>query len=157
MVDVGPAACSIKLGLRPFTLIDATQRAGMLTQPLRDRFGIDARLEFYRPEKLAPIVHRFDSGPVGLDNVAAANGEVRDTIEEAIEPYLFQQGYLQRTPSGRAAEWPGGHAGGLPAPGRHAAEDVWGGPVRHRIRSGPRSPAGGSAPRTARPGSWPRR
>lgn len=106
MVDVGPAACSIKLGLRPFTLIDATQRAGMLTQPLRDRFGIDARLEFYRPEKLAPIVHRFDSGPVGLDNVAAANGEVRDTIEEAIEPYLFQQGYLQRTPSGRAAGWP---------------------------------------------------
>ena len=179
----GPAARSIKLDLQPFTLIGATTRAGMLTNPLRDRFGIVARLEFYTPEELARIVHRsalllkvpidaagafeiarrsrgtprianrllrrvrdyvdvkadgrivmdladkalkmldvdahgldlmdrklleavvhrFDGGPVGLDNVAAAIGEERDTIEDVIEPYLIQQGYLQRTPRGRIA------------------------------------------------------
>ena len=179
----GPAARSIKLDLQPFTLIGATTRAGMLTNPLRDRFGIVARLEFYTAEELARIVnrsagllnvptdaegafeiarrsrgtprvanrllrrvrdyadvkgdgritkaladlalkmldvdphgldvmdrklleaviHRFDGGPVGLDNVAAAIGEERDTIEDVIEPYLIQQGYLQRTPRGRIA------------------------------------------------------
>ncbi len=183
MIGEGPAARSIKLDLQPFTLIGATTRAGMLTNPLRDRFGIVARLEFYTPEELARIVrrsagllkvptddegafeiarrsrgtprianrllrrvrdyvdvkadgrivkaladkalkmldvdahgldvmdrklleavvHRFDGGPVGLDNVAAAIGEERDTIEDVIEPYLIQQGYLQRTPRGRVA------------------------------------------------------
>ena len=183
MIGEGPAARSIKLDLQPFTLIGATTRAGMLTNPLRDRFGIVARLEFYTPEELARIVnrsagllkvptdaegaieiarrsrgtprianrllrrvrdyvdvkadgrinkaladkalkmldvdpqgldvmdrklleaviHRFDGGPVGLDNVAAAIGEERDTIEDVIEPYLIQQGYLQRTPRGRIA------------------------------------------------------
>jgi Holliday junction DNA helicase RuvB len=183
MIGEGPAARSIKLDLQPFTLIGATTRAGMLTNPLRDRFGIVARLEFYTPEELArivhrsagllnvptdaegafeiarrsrgtprianrllrrvrdyadvkgdgriakpladqalrmldvdplgfdvmdrklleAIVHRFDGGPVGLDNVAAAIGEERDTIEDVIEPYLIQQGYLQRTPRGRIA------------------------------------------------------
>ena len=183
MIGEGPAARSIKLDLQPFTLIGATTRAGMLTNPLRDRFGIVARLEFYTPEELArivhrsagllkvptdeagafeiarrsrgtprianrllrrvrdyadvkadgrigkaladkalkmldvdahgldlmdrkileAIVHRFDGGPVGLDNVAAAIGEERDTIEDVIEPYLIQQGYLQRTPRGRVA------------------------------------------------------
>src|ERR1700710_449552 len=183
MIGEGPAARSIKLDLQPFTLIGATTRAGMLTNPLRDRFGIVARLEFYTPEELARIVHRsagllkvptdaegafeiarrsrgtprianrllrrvrdyadvkgngsiskavadqalkmldvdahgldvmdrklleavilrFDGGPVGLDNVAAAVGEERDTIEDVIEPYLIQQGYLQRTPRGRVA------------------------------------------------------
>jgi Holliday junction DNA helicase RuvB len=183
MIGEGPAARSIKLELQPFTLIGATTRAGMLTNPLRDRFGIVARLEFYTPEELARIIsrsagllnvptdteggfeiarrsrgtprianrllrrvrdyadmkgdgritkglaemalkmldvdpsgldvmdrklleaviHRFDGGPVGLDNVAAAIGEERDTIEDVIEPYLIQQGYLQRTPRGRIA------------------------------------------------------
>ncbi len=183
MIGEGPAARSIKLDLQPFTLVGATTRAGMLTNPLRDRFGIIARLEFYTPEELcrivtrsaglmgAPIdaegamelarrsrgtprianrllrrvrdyaevkgdgrivkliadkaltmldvdpkgfdvmdrkvleaiVHRFDGGPVGLDNVAAAIGEEAGTIEDVIEPYLIQQGYLQRTPRGRVA------------------------------------------------------
>ncbi len=183
MIGEGPAARSIKLELQPFTLIGATTRAGMLTNPLRDRFGIVARLEFYTPDELArivhrsagllnvpidkagageiarrsrgtprianrllrrvrdyadvkaqghvsktvadaalamldvdplgfdvmdrklleAIVHRFDGGPVGLDNVAAAIGEESGTIEDVIEPYLIQQGYLQRTPRGRVA------------------------------------------------------
>lgn len=183
MIGEGPAARSIKLDLQPFTLVGATTRAGMLTNPLRDRFGIVARLEFYTPEELTKIVHRsagllnapidaagaseiarrsrgtprianrllrrvrdyadvkgtgriteeiaqkalamldvdpqgfdvmdrklleavihrFDGGPVGLDNVAASIGEERDTIEDVIEPYLIQQGYLQRTPRGRVA------------------------------------------------------
>jgi Holliday junction DNA helicase RuvB len=183
MIGEGPAARSIKLDLQPFTLVGATTRAGMLTNPLRDRFGIVARLEFYTPEELARIVkrsakllkapideqgeieiakrsrgtprvanrllrrvrdfadvkgngqitqeiahkalamldvdpqgfdvmdrklleavvHRFDGGPVGLDNIAASIGEERDTIEDVIEPYLIQQGYLQRTPRGRVA------------------------------------------------------
>ncbi len=183
MIGEGPAARSIKLDLQPFTLIGATTRAGMLTNPLRDRFGINARLEFYSAEELTRIVtrsasllnvttdatgameiarrsrgtprianrllrrvrdyadvkaqgridrsvaqaaltmldvdplgfdvmdrkllnavvHRFDGGPVGLDNVAAAIGEDAATIEDVIEPYLIQQGYLQRTPRGRMA------------------------------------------------------
>ncbi len=183
MIGEGPSARSIKLDLQPFTLVGATTRAGMLTNPLRDRFGIVARLEFYTPEELARIVkrsasllkvqtdveggfeiarrsrgtprianrllrrvrdyadvkgtgvitldiankalamldvdpqgfdvmdrklleaviHRFDGGPVGLDNIAASIGEERDTIEDVIEPYLIQQGYLQRTPRGRIA------------------------------------------------------
>lgn len=183
MIGEGPAARSIKLDLQPFTLVGATTRAGMLTNPLRDRFGIVARLEFYTPEELTRIVtrsagllnvpvdaagaieiarrsrgtprianrllrrvrdyadvkgngridktiadlalkmldvdpvgfdvmdrklleavvHRFDGGPVGLDNVAAAIGEEPGTIEDVIEPYLIQQGYLQRTPRGRVA------------------------------------------------------
>jgi Holliday junction DNA helicase RuvB len=183
MIGEGPAARSIKLDLQPFTLVGATTRAGMLTNPLRDRFGIVARLEFYSADELAVIVrrsagllkttidddgafeiarrsrgtprianrllrrvrdyaevksdgtvtratadqalkmldvdalgfdvmdrklleaviHRFDGGPVGLDNVAAAIGEERDTIEDVIEPFLIQQGFLQRTPRGRVA------------------------------------------------------
>jgi Holliday junction DNA helicase RuvB len=183
MIGEGPAARSIKLDLQPFTLVGATTRAGMLTNPLRDRFGIVSRLEFYTPEELtrivtrsagllkAPIdpqgafeiarrsrgtprianrllrrvrdyadvkgdgtidkalaasalvmldvdpegfdlmdrklleavIHRFDGGPVGLDNIAASIGEERDTIEDVIEPYLIQQGFLQRTPRGRMA------------------------------------------------------
>jgi Holliday junction DNA helicase RuvB len=183
MIGEGPAARSIKLDLQPFTLVGATTRAGMLTNPLRDRFGIVSRLEFYSPEELARIVkrsagllnapmdeaggieiakrsrgtprianrllrrvrdyadvkgsgvitleiahkalamldvdprgfdvmdrklleaviHRFDGGPVGLDSIAASIGEDAGTIEDVIEPYLIQQGYLQRTPRGRIA------------------------------------------------------
>jgi Holliday junction DNA helicase RuvB len=170
MIGEGPAARSIKLDLQPFTLVGATTRAGMLTNPLRDRFGIVARLEFYSAQELTQIVtrsaeiarrsrgtprianrllrrvrdyaqvkgngrvdaptadkalamldvdpqgfdvmdrklleaiiHRFDGGPVGLDNLAAAIGEEAGTIEDVIEPYLIQQGYLQRTPRGRTA------------------------------------------------------
>ena len=183
MIGEGPAARSIKLDVQPFTLVGATTRAGMLTNPLRDRFGIVARLEFYTPDELARIVtrsagllqveadaegafeiarrsrgtprianrllrrvrdyadvkgdgriskkiahdaltmldvdpegfdlmdrklleaviHRFDGGPVGLDNIAASIGEESGTIEDVIEPYLIQQGYLQRTPRGRVA------------------------------------------------------
>ena len=181
MIGEGPAARSVKIDLPPFTLVGATTRAGMLTNPLRDRFGIVARLEFYQREDLATIVrrsaqllgmdlddtgadeiarrsrgtprianrllrrvrdyaevkhsgridaeiadaaltlldvdhagldmmdrkfleavlHKFSGGPVGLDNVAAAIGESTDTIEDVIEPYLIQQGLLQRTPRGR--------------------------------------------------------
>ncbi len=183
MIGEGPAARSIKLDLQPFTLVGATTRAGMLTNPLRDRFGIVARLEFYTADELTRIVkrsagllevptdaegaleiarrsrgtprianrllrrvrdyaqvkgdgridariadlalkmldvdplgfdvmdrklldaviHRFDGGPVGLENVAAAIGEEAGTIEDVIEPYLIQQGFLQRTPRGRVA------------------------------------------------------
>jgi Holliday junction DNA helicase RuvB len=183
MIGEGPAARSIKLDLPPFTLVGATTRAGMLTNPLRDRFGIVARLEFYDDAELASIVRRsarllevaldddgareiarrsrgtprianrllrrvrdyaqvkgdgsvsravadaalrmldvdvlgfdvmdrkllvaviekFAGGPVGVENLAAAIGEERDTIEDVLEPYLIQQGYLQRTPRGRVA------------------------------------------------------
>ncbi|MCW8091482.1 Holliday junction branch migration DNA helicase RuvB [Alteromonas sp. ASW11-130] len=181
MIGEGPAARSIKLDLPPFTLIGATTRAGSLTSPLRDRFGIVQRLEFYNVTDLTTIVQRsadylnmqmessgateiarrsrgtprianrllrrvrdyaeikangevsadvaasaldmldvdkegfdymdrklltaiiekFDGGPVGLDNLAAAIGEEKETIEDVIEPFLIQQGFLQRTPRGR--------------------------------------------------------
>ncbi|GAL36977.1 Holliday junction DNA helicase RuvB [Vibrio maritimus] len=180
MIGEGPAARSIKIDLPPFTLIGATTRAGSLTSPLRDRFGIVQRLEYYKIADLQKIVQRsagclglsmepegaleiarrargtprianrllrrvrdyaevkgnghicadiadkalnmldvdnqgfdymdrklllaimekFSGGPVGLDNLAAAIGEEKDTIEDVIEPYLIQQGYLQRTPRG---------------------------------------------------------
>ena len=183
MIGEGPAARSIKLDLPPFTLVGATTRAGMLTNPLRERFGIVARLEFYSVPELTTIVRRsasllkvvledegareiacrsrgtprvanrllrrvrdyaqvkadgrvtkaiaeaalkmldvdalgfdvldrklllaviekFSGGPVGLDNLAHAIGEDAETIEDVLEPYLIQQGYLQRTPRGRMA------------------------------------------------------
>jgi holliday junction DNA helicase RuvB len=183
MIGEGPAARSIKLDLQPFTLIGATTRAGMLTNPLRDRFGIVARLEFYNSSDLTSIVtrsaallnvpideagakeiarrsrgtprianrllrrvrdyaqvkgngsidqtaaqaalkmldvdslgfdlmdrklleailYKFDGGPVGVDNLAAAISEERETIEDVLEPFLIQQGFLQRTPRGRVA------------------------------------------------------
>jgi Holliday junction DNA helicase RuvB len=201
MIGEGPAARSIKLDLQPFTLVGATTRAGMLTNPLRDRFGIVARLEFYTDEELTRIVtrsaglltvpmdaagameiarrsrgtprianrllrrvrdyaqvkgngsidattadralamldvdprgfdvmdrklleaviHRFDGGPVGLDNVAAAIGEEPGTIEDVIEPYLIQQGYLQRTPRGRIATLAAWRHLGLTPPARAGA------------------------------------
>ena len=203
MIGEGPAARSIKLELQPFTLVGATTRAGMLTNPLRDRFGIVARLEFYSAEELAHIVtrsaallevpidaagaleiarrsrgtprianrllrrvrdyaqvkgsghvdaatadralvmldvdplgfdvmdrklleavvHRFDGGPVGLDNLAAAIGEEAGTIEDVIEPYLIQQGYLQRTPRGRVATLAAWRHLGLAPPAR--ADDLF--------------------------------
>ncbi|MBY6348241.1 Holliday junction branch migration DNA helicase RuvB [Providencia rettgeri] len=183
LIGEGPAARSVKLDLQPFTLVGATTRAGMLTNPLRDRFGIVSRLEFYDVKDLTHIVarsarllnvsttdegtyeiarrsrgtprianrllrrvrdyaevktggvihtdcaqaalsmlevdpqgldlmdrklleaiiHKFDGGPVGVDSLAAAIGEERDTIEDVIEPYLIQHGFLQRTPRGRIA------------------------------------------------------
>src|SRR5687767_718531 len=205
MIGEGPAARSVKLDLPPFTLVGATTRAGMLTNPLRDRFGIVARLEFYTAEELARIVkrsagllkapmdeqggveiakrsrgtprianrllrrvrdyadvkgtghitqeiahkalamldvdpqgfdvmdrklleaviHRFDGGPVGLDNIAASIGEERDTIEDVIEPYLIQQGYLQRTPRGRIATLAAFRHLGV-APPKSAGSDLFG-------------------------------
>jgi len=205
LIGEGPAARSIKLDLQPFTLVGATTRAGMLTNPLRDRFGIVARLEFYDVDELTQIVVRsaqllgaaatdegsreiarrsrgtprianrllrrvrdyaevraagridagtadaalkmldvdasgldvmdrkllqtviekFSGGPVGLDNLAAAIGEERDTIEDVIEPYLIQQGYLQRTPRGRIASSAAWRHFGLAAPG--ASDELWGG------------------------------
>ncbi len=183
MIGEGPAARSIKLDLPPFTLVGATTRAGMLTSPLRDRFGIVQRLEFYSTPELTQIVERsahilevkidgngaseiarrsrgtprianrllrrvrdyaevkadgcitnevaaraldmldvdvngfdmqdrrlmlaiiekFDGGPVGVDNLSAAIGEERGTIEDVLEPYLIQKGFLMRTPRGRVA------------------------------------------------------
>jgi len=205
MIGEGPAARSVKLDLPPFTLVGATTRAGMLTNPLRDRFGITARLEFYNPEELTRIVHRsaqllnvgiaaegaleiarrargtprianrllrrvrdfaevraegaitrevadaaltllevdqlgldvmdrkllgaviekFAGGPVGLDNLAAAIGEARDTIEDVLEPFLIQQGYLQRTPRGRIATVAIYRHFGLAAPGLNPTADFW--------------------------------
>ena len=198
MIGEGPAARSVKLDLPPFTLVGATTRAGMLTNPLRDRFGIVARLEFYTPEELGFIVARsarlmnvditpegafeiarrsrgtprianrllrrvrdyaevkaggrvddavadaalkmlevdsagldvmdrkllsamlekFAGGPVGLENVAAAIGEAADTIEDVLEPYLIQQGFLARTPRGRVAQPLAWRHFGLIQPGR---------------------------------------
>jgi Holliday junction DNA helicase RuvB len=198
MIGEGPAARSVKLDLPPFTLVGATTRAGMLTNPLRDRFGIVARLEFYNAEELTHIVRRsakllnieispegalevarrsrgtprianrllrrvrdyaevkadgdvsaevadaalkmlevdsagldimdrkllhaildkFGGGPVGLENLAAAIGESADTIEDVLEPYLIQQGYLARTPRGRVAAALAYRHFGLAAPTR---------------------------------------
>jgi len=206
MIGEGPAARSIKLDLQPFTLVGATTRAGMLTNPLRDRFGIVARLEFYSHDELARIVarsagllnapidedgareiarrsrgtprianrllrrvrdyadvkgsghitrtladkalamldvdpqgfdvmdrklldaviHKFDGGPVGLDNLAAAIGEEAGTIEDVIEPYLIQQGYLQRTPRGRVATQAAFRHLGLVPPRAQGAGDLFG-------------------------------
>ena len=205
MIGEGPAARSVRLDLPPFTLIGATTRAGMLTNPLRDRFGIVSRLEFYTTEELGRIVHRsaglleveitetgalevakrsrgtprisnrllrrvrdyaqvkadgivssevadaalkmldvdslgfdvmdrkllqavlekFGGGPVGLDNLAAAIGEERDTIEDVLEPYLIQQGYLMRTPRGRVATGLAYQHFGLAVPKTLAAGEAW--------------------------------
>jgi Holliday junction DNA helicase RuvB len=205
MIGEGPAARSVKLDLPPFTLIGATTRAGMLTNPLRDRFGIVARLEFYTTEELARIVARsarlleveiepagageiasrsrgtprianrllrrvrdyaqvkangrvtsavadaalrmldvdaagldlmdrkllqaviekFGGGPVGVDNISAAISEERDTIEDVLEPYLIQQGYLQRTPRGRLATPAAYRHLGLAAPARARTPELW--------------------------------
>ncbi|OUW06372.1 MAG: Holliday junction branch migration DNA helicase RuvB [Betaproteobacteria bacterium TMED156] len=183
MIGEGPSAKSVQLDLQPFTLIGATTRAGMLTNPLRDRFGVTSRLEFYKPDELVKILTRsakllkvgfdsyglseiasrsrgtprianrllrrvrdyaqvksngeisknnatgalrmlevdeagldlmdqkfiyaiidkFNGGPVGIDNLSASVGEVKETIEDVIEPYLIQQGFIQRTPRGRIA------------------------------------------------------
>ncbi len=196
LIGEGPAARSLKLDLPPFTLVGATTRAGLLTSPLRDRFGIVQRLEFYRVDELSEIVQRsaaklglnidtagageiarrsrgtprianrllrrvrdfaevkadgqvtvavaddalnllkvdklgfdtmdrrvlttimdkFGGGPVGLDSLAAAISEERDTIEDVIEPYLIQQGFLMRTPRGRIATASTYQHFGLPVP-----------------------------------------
>ncbi len=205
MIGEGPAARSVRLDLPPFTLVGATTRAGMLTNPLRDRFGIVSRLEFYTAEELAKIVKRsagllevnilnngaleianrsrgtprianrllrrvrdyaqvksdgnvtseiankalemldvdklgfdvmdrkllqavltkFGGGPVGLDNLAAAIGEERDTIEDVIEPYLIQQGFLMRTPRGRVATASAYHHFGLSLPSSLINGELW--------------------------------
>ncbi|MGI8894074.1 MAG: Holliday junction branch migration DNA helicase RuvB [Casimicrobiaceae bacterium] len=202
MIGDGPAARSVKLDLPPFTLVGATTRAGMLTNPLRDRFGIVARLEFYSADELTRIVTRsasllsisidpggateiarrsrgtprvanrllrrirdfaqvkadgaitravadaalsmldvdasgldvmdrkllqtvlakFAGGPVGIDNLAAAIGEERDTIEDVLEPFLIQQGFLQRTSRGRIATVLAYRHFGLTPPGAGAAD-----------------------------------
>ena len=206
MIGEGPAARSVKLDLPPFTLVGATTRAGMLTNPLRDRFGIVARLEFYTEAELQKIVNRsagllevevaqegaleiakrsrgtprvanrllrrvrdfaqvkaqgavtrevadaalkmldvdvlgldvmdrklllaviekFSGGPVGLENLAHAIGEEADTIEDVLEPFLIQQGYLQRTPRGRIATVSAYRHLGLAVPRSGAAGELFG-------------------------------
>jgi len=181
VIGEGPSARSVKIQLAPFTLVGATTRSGLVTQPLRDRFGIPVRLDFYKPEELVSIVARgarvlgfdltgdgareiagrargtpriagrllkrvrdfaahakkqtvdaatadaaltrlevdhrgldafdrryltliaehFSGGPVGIETIAAALGEARDAIEDVVEPFLMQQGFVQRTPRGR--------------------------------------------------------
>ncbi|MBU1690614.1 MAG: Holliday junction branch migration DNA helicase RuvB [Gammaproteobacteria bacterium] len=205
MIGEGPAARSVKLDLPPFTLVGATTRAGMLTNPLRDRFGIVARLEFYTHGELKQIVARsarlmnvelsddgavevakrsrgtprianrllrrvrdfaevkadgkvtrdvadaalfmldvdkagldmmdrkllqavlekFSGGPVGVENLAAAIGEERDTIEDVLEPYLIQQGYLMRTPRGRVATQIAYLHFGLAVPSKNPNGELW--------------------------------
>jgi holliday junction DNA helicase RuvB len=208
MIGEGPAARSVKLDLPPFTLVGATTRAGMLTNPLRDRFGIVARLEFYTTDELTRIVERsarllevevelegareiagrsrgtprianrllrrvrdyaqvkaqgrvtrevadaglrmldvdaigldvmdrkllmvviekFGGGPVGVDNLAAAISEERETIEDVLEPFLIQQGFLHRTPRGRMATVAAYHHFGLAQPASAGTPDLWGRP-----------------------------
>ncbi|MDJ0739324.1 MAG: Holliday junction branch migration DNA helicase RuvB [Gammaproteobacteria bacterium] len=205
VIGEGPAARSIKVDLPAFTLVGATTRAGLLTSPLRDRFGIVQRLEFYSESELAHIVARsagilgveidgagaaeiarrsrgtprianrllrrvrdyaqvksagpvsaqiadaalgmlkvdgngfdqmdrrllqaviekFDGGPVGLDNLAAAIGEERGTIEDVLEPYLIQQGFLMRTPRGRMATRASYLHFGLNPPSKADARDLF--------------------------------
>ena len=205
MIGEGPAARSVKLELPPFTLIGATTRAGMLTNPLRDRFGIVARLEFYTPAELVKIVTRsagllnieiaqpgaleiakrsrgtprianrllrrvrdfaevkaqgivtqevadaallmldvdiigldvmdrkllltvmqkFGGGPVGVESMAAAIGEERGTIEDVLEPYLIQQGYLMRSPRGRVATRLAYEHFGLALPKTNPNGELW--------------------------------
>ena len=205
MIGEGPAARSVKLDLPPFTLVGATTRAGMLTNPLRDRFGIVARLEFYTSAEIQRIIDRsarlleveiavegaleiarrsrgtprianrllrrvrdyaqvraggtitrevadaaltmldvdaigldlmdrtlllavmekFAGGPVGVENLAAAIGEERDTIEDVLEPFLIQSGYLQRTPRGRVATLLAFRHFGLAAPSRPASGELF--------------------------------
>ena len=204
MVGEGPAARSIKIDLPPFTLVGATTRAGLLTSPLRDRFGIVQRLEFYNIDDLAHIVARsgrlmelsvdengareiarrargtprianrllrrvrdyaqvkgdgtvnhacadaalnmlsvdaqgfdhmdrrllltlletYEGGPVGVDSLAASIGEERDTIEDVLEPYLMQQGYITRTPRGRMATKLAYLHFGIDLPARFGQDDV---------------------------------
>src|SRR5712672_1703881 len=144
MIGEGPAARSVKLDLPPFTLVGATTRAGMLTNPLRDRFGIVARLEFYTDaalkmldvdvlgldvmdrKLLLAVIEKFSGGPVGLENLAHAIGEEADTIEDVLEPYLIQQGYLQRTPRGRVATVSAYRHLGLSAPKRSDSGALFG-------------------------------
>ena len=205
MIGEGPAARSVKLDLPPFTLVGATTRAGMLTNPLRDRFGIVARLEFYTSAEIQRIIDRsarlleveiavegaleiarrsrgtprianrllrrvrdyaqvraggtitrevadaaltmldvdaigldlmdrtlllavmekFAGGPVGVENLAAAIGEERDTIEDVLEPFLIQSGYLQRTSRGRVATLLAFRHFGLAAPSRPASGELF--------------------------------
>jgi len=206
MIGEGPAARSIKLDVNPFTLVGATTRAGLLTSPLRDRFGIVQRLEYYSVDELASIatrsarllevtmetdgaaeiarrsrgtprianrllrrvrdfaevkadgritagvadqamdlldvdhngfdvqdrrllqavIEKFGGGPVGVESLSAAIGEERGTIEDVLEPYLIQQGYLQRTPRGRIATRNAYlHFGYAPPPDREPAPDLF--------------------------------
>lgn len=205
LIGEGPAARSVKLDLQPFTLVGATTRAGMLTNPLRDRFGIVSRLEFYSAQELTQIVKRsglllnakieedgaieianrsrgtprianrllrrvrdyaevkgtgnitreiadaalkmldvdpigfdtmdrkyleailfkFDGGPVGVANLAASIGEEIDTIEDVIEPYLIQQGFLQRTPRGRVATTSAFKHFGIKEIKQESMNDLW--------------------------------
>src|SRR5206468_1726803 len=110
VVGQGPTARSIKLPLRPFCLVGATTRAGLLTSAFRDRFGATFRLDvdeagFDKMDRalLLAIIDRFAGGPVGIESLAAAVAEERDTIEDVYEPFLIQEGYLVRTPKGRVA------------------------------------------------------
>ena len=219
MIGEGPAARSIKLDLPPFTLAGATTRAGMLTNPLRDRFGIVARLEFYSQQELTTIVRRsagllkvhlddegareiacrsrgtprvanrllrrvrdyaevkadgrvtkaiaeaalkmldvdalgldvmdrklllaviekFSGGPVGLENLAHAIGEDAETIEDVLEPYLIQQGYLQRTPRGRMATLSAYRHFGIVAPTAARASTSCSPPARKWLKSAARA------------------
>ena len=202
IIGEGPAARSVRIELQPFTLIGATTRSGLLTTPLRDRFGIPMRLEFYKPEELVRIVERgakilgldlspdgafeiakrsrgtprvagrllrrvrdfaavdeialvdakvadkalkrlevdalgldamdrryltciaefYNGGPVGVDTLSAALAEERDTLEDVVEPFLIQQGLLQRTPRGRILADSGYRHIGLQAPNRDVAQ-----------------------------------
>ncbi len=202
VIGEGPSARSVKIALSPFTLVGATTRSGLITTPLRDRFGIPVRLNFYSPEELISIVERgarvlsfdltkdgareiasrargtpriagrllkrvrdfasvakhgrvdakiadaaltrlevdnrgldafdrrylkliaesFGGGPVGVETIAAALGEARDAIEEIVEPFLMQQGFVQRTPRGRLLTGQAFAHLGLPAPARDPAQ-----------------------------------
>ena len=115
VIGEGPSARSIRLDLTPFTLIGATTRAGSLTSPLRDRFGISQHLEFYNFDELNTI-ETFGGGPVGRNAIAAAISEERGTLEDIIEPFLIQRGFLLRTSRGRTASFKTYEHFGIEAP-----------------------------------------
>src|SRR5579885_2300031 len=120
IIGEGPGARSIKVPLKPFTLIGATTRAGLLTPPLRDRFGIPLRLDMMDRRYLGIIALSCNGGPAGIETIAAALSEPRDAIEDIIEPFLIQRGFVQRTPRGRVLTPHAFRHLGLaePAPGR---------------------------------------
>src|SRR6056297_888960 len=186
VIGEGPAARTVRIELQPFTLVGATTRLGLLTTPLRDRFGIPTRLQFYEIDELHEIARRsrgtpriagrllrrvvdfavvegggkisreladasltrlgvdhlgldgadrrylrliaeaYQGGPVGIETISAALSESRDALEEVIEPFLLQQGLIQRTPRGRMLAQGGWTHLGLPAPGPKGQNDLFG-------------------------------
>src|SRR6266545_1940667 len=103
VMDKGLNARTMRIPLRPFTLVGATTRPGMLSSPLRERFGIFHHLDFYSDEELGAIIRQFNGGPAGLEAIAATINDEAETLAEVVEPFLLKIGFVVRTPNGRKA------------------------------------------------------